>query len=399
MQPSMPSLLMMLIIASATLMFSVGLVADRGAKDGLSLWAWGLALNTLALVLLGLRGSVSDCLSIIGANTAISGAYALFLAALLQLQSRHISAFWLLSPPLSIFCTFPLFMSDVSARIIISSLVFFTQHVMILSLMMASQYVIKGRGKHLLICAGAIMMTTIFGRAFVIASGTTVITDIAQSSTIQAMMLIASFVALLLGSNGFVLMAKEQADERFQLLAKKDSLTGAWNRAYMQEMALREMIRQKRYGHPVSLIMADIDYFKNVNDRFGHLAGDEALREFTRVVQSCIRSSDALGRWGGEEFLLILPNSALTNAVELAERIRCELAKNNFLDIHKITASFGVAVYQQDEKWEQWLHRTDMGLYRAKAMGRDRVAADDGSGNEIDGVLDPLPPRPAELLQ
>ena len=399
MQASMPSLLMMLIIASATLMFSVGLVADRGAKDGLSLWAWGLALNTLALVLLGLRGSVSDGLSIIGANTAISGAYALFLAALLQLQSRHISAFWLWSPPLSIFCTFPLFMSDLSARIIISSLVFFTQHVMILSLMMASQYVIKGRGKHLLICAGAIMLTTILGRAFVIASGTTVITDIAQSSTIQVTMLVASFVALLLGSNGFVLMAKEQADERFQLLAKKDSLTGAWNRAYMQEMALREIIRQKRYGHPVSLVMADIDYFKNINDRFGHLAGDEALRELTRVVQSCIRSSDALGRWGGEEFLLILPNSALTNAVELAERIRCELAKNDFPDIHEITASFGVAVYQQDEKWEQWLHRTDMALYRAKAMGRDRVAADDGSGNEIDDVLDPLPPRSAELLQ
>ena len=399
MQPSMPSLLMMLIIASATLMFSVGLVADRGAKDGLSLWAWGLALNTLALVLLGLRGSVSDCLSIIGANTAISGAYALFLAALLQLQSRRISAFWLWSPPLSIFCTFPLFMSDVSVRIIISSLVFFTQHVMILSLMMASQYVIKGRGKHLLICAGAITMTTILGRALVIASGATVITDITQSSTIQVMMLVASFVALLLGSNGFVLMAKEQADERFRLLAKKDSLTGAWNRAYMQEMALQEMIRHKRYGHPVSLIMADIDHFKKINDRFGHLSGDEALREFARVVQSCIRSSDALGRWGGEEFLLILPNSALTNAVELAERIRCELAKHNFPDIHKITASFGVAVYQQGEKWEHWLHRTDMALYRAKAMGRDRVATDDGSKNEIDDGLDALPPQPAELLQ
>ena len=390
---------MMLIIASASLMFSVGLVASRGAKDGLSLWAWGLALNTLALVLLGLRGSVSDGLSIIGANTAISGAYALFLAALLQLQSRRIFAFWLWSPPLSIFCTFPLFMSDVSARIIISSVVFFAQHVMILSLMMASHYVIKGRGKHLLICACAITMTTILGRALVIASGATVITDITQSSTIQVMMLVASFVALLLGSNGFVLMAKEQADERFRLLAKKDFLTGAWNRAYMQETALQEMIRQKRYGHPVSLIMADIDYFKKINDRFGHLSGDEALREFTRVVQSCIRSSDALGRWGGEEFLLILPNSALSNAVELAERIRCELSKHNFPDIHKITASFGVAVYQQDEKWEHWLHRTDMALYRAKAMGRDRVATDDGSKNGIDDVLDALPPRPAELLQ
>lgn len=399
MQASMPTLLMMLIIASATLMFSVGLVADRGAKDGLSLWAWGLALNTLALVLLGLRGSVSDWLSIIGANTAISGAYALFLAALLQLQDRRISVFWLWGPPLSISCTFLLFMSDVNARIVISSLVCFAQHVMILCLMMASKFVIKGRGKHLLICACAIMIVTIFGRVFFIASGTVAIADITQSSMIQAALLVASFVALLLGSNGFVLMAKEQADERFRLLAKKDTLTGVWNRAHMQEVAQQEMIRQKRYGHPVSLIMADIDYFKKTNDRFGHATGDAVLIEFSNVVQGCIRSSDALGRWGGEEFLLILPNSALINAVELAERVRCELAEHKFSDIHKITASFGVAVCLQDEKWEHWLHRADMALYRAKAMGRDRVAADDGDTNEIDVVLGVLPPRQAELLQ
>lgn len=386
MQVHMPTLLMMLIAASATLMFSVGWVACRNVKDGLSRWAWGLALNTLALVLLGLRGSVSDDLSIVGANMAISGAYALFLAALLQLQGRRIAGFWFWLPPLSIAATFPLFMSDVNARIIISSAVFCLQHVMILSLMTASRYAIKGRGKHLLICAVIIMILTICGRASVIASGFAVIADITQSTAVQVLLLVVSFVALVLGSNGFVLMAKEQADERFRLLAKKDALTGVWNRACMQDLARQEMIRQKRYGHPVSLIMADIDYFKKINDRFGHATGDQVLKEFCRIVQTCIRSSDALGRWGGEEFLLVLPNSALASAIELAERIRSQLENYEFPDVHKITASFGIAVYQPDETWEHWLHRADMALYRAKAAGRNRVETEEVK-NETSGVL------------
>lgn len=297
MQADMPTLLMMLIAASATLMFSVGWVARREAKDGLSLWAWGLSLNTQALVLLGLRGMVPDFLSIIVANMAISGAYALFLGALLQLQGRHISSYWFWVPPLSIAGTFPLFMSDIHTRIVISGLVFCVQHVMILCLMMTPGHVVKGRGKHLLICAFAIMILTIGCRTSAVAFGTVVIVDVTQNTTAQVLLFVASFVSLVLGSNGFVLMAKEHADERFRILAKKDTLTGAWNRAYMQEMAWQEMSRHNRYGHPVSLIMADIDHFKETNDRFGHAAGDLVLKEFCKVVQGCVLSSDALGRW------------------------------------------------------------------------------------------------------
>lgn len=385
MQPHMPTLLMMLIIASATLTFSVGWVARRDAKDGLSLWAWGLSLNTLALILLGLRGKVPDFISIILGNMAISGAYALFLGALLQQQGRRIPAYWFWIPPLSIAAIFPLFMSDVHARIIISSVVFCAQHVMILCLMMAHKYVTKGRGKHLLLWAFFIMILTLTGRSIAIAFGTIVIMDISQNTMSQVLLFVSSFVALILGSNGFTLMAKEQADERFRLLAKKDTLTGAWNRAHMQEIAQQEMIRQKRYGHPVSLIMADIDYFKETNDRFGHAAGDMVLKEFCEVVQCCIRATDILGRWGGEEFLLILPNSALLSTSELAERIRCGLENHDFPDVHKITASFGVAAYQEDESWEHWLNRADMALYRAKAAGRNRVELEESCVNKING--------------
>lgn len=377
MPADMPTLLMMLIAASVTLTFSVGWVARRDAKDGLSLWSCGLSLNTLALVLLGLRGIAPDFLSIIVANVAISGAYALFLGALLQLQGRNISSCWLWGPPLSIAGTFLLFMPDVYARIIISGAVFCAQHVMILCLMMTPGYVIKGRGKHLLICAFAIMILTIGYRTSAVALGTVIIVDLTQSATVQVLLFVASFVSLVLGSNGFVLMAKEHADERFRMLAKKDTLTGVWNRAYMQEMAWQEANRHNRYGHPVSLIMADIDYFKEINDRFSHATGDLVLKEFCRVVQRCVRSSDAFGRWGGEEFLLILPDSSLSSAAELAERIRHELDGHTFSDVRKVTASFGVAGYRRGEAWEHWLNRADLALYRAKAEGRNKVAIEE----------------------
>lgn len=373
MQADMPTLLLMLIVASATLTLSTGWVARREAKDGLALWSWGLSAHTLALVLLGLRGIAPDFLSIIVANMAISGAYALFLGALLQLQGRRISSCWFWVPPLSIGGTFWLFMPDVHARIIISGVVSCAQHVMILSLMMTPGHVIKGRGKDLLICAFAIMIMTIGYRAIAVASGAVIIADITQGTTIQVLQFVASFVSLVLGSNGFVLMAKEHADERFRALAKRDTLTGAWNRACMQEIACQEMNRHNRYGHPVSLIMADIDYFKKINDRFGHATGDLVLKEFCKVVQGCVRSSDAFGRWGGEEFLLILPNSSLASTAELAERIRHELEGHSFPDVRKVTASFGVAGYREGETWEHWLNRADMALYRAKAAGRNAV--------------------------
>jgi diguanylate cyclase (GGDEF)-like protein len=373
MRADMPTLLMMLIAASATLTFSVGWVARRDAKDGLSLWSWGLSLNTLALVLLGLRGIAPDFLSIIVANMAISGSYALFLGALLQLQGRNISSCWFWAPPLSIAGSFLLFMPDVHSRIIISGAVFCAQQVMILCLMMTPGHVIKGHGKHLLICAFTIMILTISYRTSAVAFGTVIIVDVTQNATIQVLLFVASFVSLVLGSNGFVLMAKEHADERFRMLAQKDTLTGTWNRAYMQEIAWQEMSRHNRYGHPISLVMADLDYFKEINDRFGHAAGDLVLKEFCKVVLGCVRSSDAFGRWGGEEFLLILPNSSLSSAAELAERIRHGLEGHIFSDVRKVTASFGVAEYRPEETWEQWLNRADLALYRAKAAGRNKV--------------------------
>jgi diguanylate cyclase (GGDEF)-like protein len=378
MQFHMPTLLIMLVVASATLTLAVGWVARQHSREGLSLWTWGLSLGTLAIVLLGFRGVIPDLVSIIMGNVLLSCTYALFLGALFQLQQRRLFAALCWLPPLIIAVSFPLLMSDVHDRIMVSGAVFIAQHLLILWFLFAPGGLAHGRGKHLLAAACMIMIAIVAYRTLAIFFGATVISDIRQGVPIQALLFIVSFMALLLGSNGFVLMVKEDADQRFRRQSQKDTLTGVWARAYLEDLGRQEISRHRRYAHPVSLVMIDIDHFKQINDRFGHVMGDQVLMEFCRVAQKCIRDTDALGRWGGEEFLLILPNTGFSSATELAERIRSALEIHAFPMAQPLTASFGVSLLQASESWEDWLQRTDVLLYRAKATGRNRVAADDG---------------------
>ena len=159
-----------------------------------------------------------------------------------------------------------------------------------------------------------------------------------------------------------------------------DALTGIWNRHKIHDTACTEIQRFSRYGHPVSLIFMDLDHFKQVNDEFGHAVGDDVLRHFCQVVSQCMRSTDLLGRWGGEEFVIIAPNSSLETAVAMAERI-CQAVKEfPFPEVGVVTASFGVAACCADESWDHWLSRADRALYEAKKTGRDCVVADWGQG-------------------
>jgi diguanylate cyclase (GGDEF)-like protein len=386
MQFHIPTLLVMLIVACATLTFAVAWMAHHHARDGLSIWAWGLALDTLAITLLGLRGVIPDIFSIIMGNVALSCTYALFLGALCQLQQRRCATLLCWLPPLLIASSFSLLMADVHGRILVSGMVFIVQHLFILWLLSSARPVAHGRGKHLLAAACLIMIAIIGCRTLAIFFGLAVIADISQSSPIQALLFIVSFMALLLGSTGFMLMAKEHADERFRLQSQMDTLTGVWTRAYLESVAQQEISRYQRYGHPVSLVMIDIDHFKRINDSFGHAMGDQVLVEFCQVAQKCIRTTDILGRWGGEEFVLILPNTSFSSATELAERIRNTLEKHSFPKARTITASFGVSLLRESESWADWLHRSDIKLYRAKAAGRNRVVFEDDTPS-VDSTL------------
>lgn len=156
-------------------------------------------------------------------------------------------------------------------------------------------------------------------------------------------------------------------------LASTDKLTGAWNRRRIEETVINEMDRLKRYDHPLSLLVIDIDFFKKINDQYGHAVGDRVLAQLAAIVQATLRASDSLTRWGGEEFVVLSPNTTRSTAAVLAERLRVKIATAEFVMVKHITVSIGVAECIAGETWEDWFKRADAALYRAKACGRNQV--------------------------
>ena len=172
-------------------------------------------------------------------------------------------------------------------------------------------------------------------------------------------------------------IAKLQSDvEALTLRATTDSLTGVWNRSQIEDRAKRELAMFQRYAHPVSIVFVDLDHFKQINDTWGHAAGDEVLKGVCDVMHASMRATDLLGRWGGEEFILLLPNTGRLNAQLFAERAREALALHVFPNAGQVTASFGVATCRSGESFDQWIARADALLYRAKSNGRNRVETD-----------------------
>jgi diguanylate cyclase (GGDEF)-like protein/PAS domain S-box-containing protein len=164
-----------------------------------------------------------------------------------------------------------------------------------------------------------------------------------------------------------------QAEEQVRIMAITDGLTGINNRQEFDRLLEHEIERANRYHTPLSLLMYDLDHFKQVNDRFGHNTGDTALKTVTSLVNDNIRNIDIHGRWGGEEFMVLLPQTGLSTAKDVAEKLRQTIASHQFNKLGSITASFGVVEFAPHEKAKSLAQRVDEALYRAKALGRNRV--------------------------
>jgi diguanylate cyclase (GGDEF)-like protein len=155
-----------------------------------------------------------------------------------------------------------------------------------------------------------------------------------------------------------------------------DFLTGLSNRRHIYTLLSHETERSKRYGQPFSVILFDVDHFKRINDTHGHLSGDQVLREISRLTAEKLRTVDDVGRWGGEEFLILLPETGLSGAHLLADRLRQVIATQTFGSVGAVTASFGVTEYQLNDSPESMLARADAALYSAKRAGRNRVCVE-----------------------
>ncbi|MFQ5574686.1 MAG: diguanylate cyclase, partial [Terriglobia bacterium] len=187
-------------------------------------------------------------------------------------------------------------------------------------------------------------------------------------------------VLSLLANQATIAIMKAQLLEETQRLAITDGLTEVFNHRYFQDRLAEELRRAERYVHPLSLILVDIDNFKNYNDRFGHIRGDFVLRKTIQTVKEATREVDIVARYGGEEFIIILPETSGADAAKVAEKIRSAVEKAPFPDERtqpgkKLTISLGVATYPDDASAkDELINKTDKAMYLSKRMGKNRVS-------------------------
>ena len=178
-------------------------------------------------------------------------------------------------------------------------------------------------------------------------------------------------------ANDELIKSREQEKttiKELERISRSDQLTGLYNRRYFSERLMEEVERIKRNHTSACLIMLDIDFFKSINDTYGHPSGDLVLQEISATLRSILRSTDLLARWGGEEFMILLPETNPEHATIFAERMRKAIEEMTIKDVKKVTASFGVVEYDNSVGTiETALRYVDDALYKAKAQGRNKV--------------------------
>lgn len=169
------------------------------------------------------------------------------------------------------------------------------------------------------------------------------------------------------------IVEREKIEAELEHLATIDPLTSIYNRRKFNEVLSYELRRDERYHSGISFILCDMDNFKTINDDYGHNTGDEVLILFAKLVKECIRSSDTFARWGGEEFVLLLPETGYERAIQISDKIRRLTENTRFSTVDKITVSFGITQYLEGDTADTLFKRADKALYKAKNNGRNRI--------------------------
>jgi diguanylate cyclase (GGDEF)-like protein len=379
MDAHIPTLFLVIIVAGAALAVLVASVAHRGSRDGLILWASALALHTVAYILFSLRGKVGDLATIVVANILLAATFALFAEAIYQFQQRPPPRWRIWLPVAVVAVSFPFLLEAITLRLMLGPVIFAGQCSLLLIALLQRRRETVGRGQYFVAAAFVLIIAVFVMRLVGIASGSVDMRSLTDSNQVQGLTFLASIVCLMILSLGLVIMTKERSDERNRVLAMQDELTGLTNRRSILDALDQQLAMAQRNGQPLSLLMLDLDHFKRVNDSHGHPAGDEVLRRVSGGIRSRLRTQDIVGRYGGEEFLAILPGTTVDGAVQLAEDLRQSIAAER-IDIGNgrtisITLSIGVCggIPAPAQHCEELIAAADQALYRAKENGRDRV--------------------------
>ena len=371
-----------MIIASSLMMAaSMAVVGWGRRRDGLGRWAAALLVNAIGHLLIMLRGLIPDVLSIVVGNLMLSSVFVGMIAAVYQFQGRPVRWPLLLAPPLLVLVFVSVFIDNFPARVSFVGLVIGLQAVWALLAALSHRHATVGRGQWLLVAGLLLEAVVLGGRALVAISTHTEATNILQSSALQTLTFLATFSVVLISSVGFVFMSRDRADENNRVLAALDPLTGVANRRSLIAALDRDVARAQRMREPMALMMVDIDHFQDVNDQYGHPAGDRVLCSVVNVLRQRVRAQDLVGRYGGEEFMVLLPDTGLTGAEQLAREL-CKAVEESRCPADgvpgpgiAVTVSIGVfgGRLESGDSWDMLIAAADRALYQAKNNGRNRV--------------------------
>lgn len=340
--------------------------------DGMREWSWAALAGVFAALFFGGRGVLPDFLSIVVGNLFLVGGISLFSIGtrrFFSLPNRTPLFLAILVTTGLVLTWYSVARPDYGARLLFVSAtlaLILAEHAWLLYRNSVGSFAIR-------FTMGALMLQSAVLALRAVTSGSIGADETLFSPTPIQSVVIASYPILLLALNiGLILIATERMRSELEYLATHDPMTGALNRRAIVEAAERELARCQRHGHVMSLLMMDLDHFKKINDTYGHLVGDRVLREFAAQVGELLRLPDQFGRYGGEEFVLVLPDTGREAAAIVAERI-CRVAAE--AGAPTCTVSIGLATATLiDSDIDSLLSRADEALYQAKAAGRNQVA-------------------------
>ncbi len=373
------TLLILVAVADALAAAILWTSAGRRLKHGVAGWIASLFCRAAACAVLAMS-PVPQATAFALSGALLSLSITLQGAALLSYDSRHLPA-WVHSAMIAaVAVPFSLVGNDAPSGVLFGGVVFGT----LLLVLAAITYQLRANPRS--VARGVLFATFAVGSAAFYFRGLGVVlaSDPLQAfifpTALQSAMFIAAAASAITGTFGFMLLQKERADREALRMATMDPLTGAYNRSTFHEIAEREISRARRAGQPLSIIMVDIDHFRPVNESFGVHAGDELLQKIAALIRTALRKEDMLVRYGGEEFLVMLPEVPGPGAVVVAGRIRKAVEAEPLEVAGKsvaLTVSVGVSARLDEgpESIESLLARADQALSLAKQRGRNRVVA------------------------
>ncbi len=363
-----------LIVLTVALAIPLILYRLLPGERAIQTWTHAAAADAAGILMLFARGKAPDALTIPVANGLLIGGVGLLVIGireLLGLPARRRWAWGVAALLAAVDLPLALVWPDVWARTVLFVLLFAAWNLV--------AFVSLWRGA----MAASRFLATVFGVAVVlatlrlvglVASGESV--DPLTHSTMRVLDFGGAVFLAFAGTVGCVLFVAEITIGRLRQLALRDALTGLGNRSAIEAAAERELARSKRAKSALGVLLLDVDHFKKVNDRLGHAAGDLALREVAMALRGALRREDELGRYGGEEFLAVLPGASEDDLAIVAERLRAAVAHRvitwNGKRVEVTISIGGSSVASAESTWEAALDRADEAMYAAKAEGRDR---------------------------